>query len=136
MSDQTDLHSTPRVPPHVPAHLVRDMDFYQIPVGEDPQRDYADRFRNEPDIFYITHTAKDPQWGNWVVTCRKDIQAIMQDPETFSSQRISGFDRALGGGGMVRLSSGGGPSGAYQVPFAAQSSVFTSPGEDTGIAHA
>jgi cytochrome P450 len=97
MPDQTDLHTTPRVPSHVPAHLVRDMDFYQIPVGEDPQRDYAHRFRNEPDIFYITHTAKDPQWGNWVVTRRKDIQAIMQDPETFSSRRISGFDRALGG---------------------------------------
>jgi cytochrome P450 len=97
MSDQLDLNSTLRVPPHVPAHLVRDVDFYQIAVGEDPQRDYADRFHNEPDIFYITHTAKDPQWGNWVVTRRKDVQAIMQDPETFSSQRISGFDRALGG---------------------------------------
>lgn len=97
MSDQTDRNSTFRVPPHVPAHLVRDVDFYQIPVGEDPQRDYLERFRHEPDIFYIPRTAKDPQWGNWVVTRRKDIQAIMQDPETFSSQRISGFDRALGG---------------------------------------
>jgi hypothetical protein len=49
MSDQTDPNSGFRAPPHVPAHLVRDVDFYQIPVGEDPQRDYAERFRDEPD---------------------------------------------------------------------------------------
>jgi cytochrome P450 len=60
-------------------------------------RSQSAKTHSGPDIFYITHTAKDPQWGNWVVTRRKDVQAIMQDPETFSSQRISGFDRALGG---------------------------------------
>jgi cytochrome P450 len=95
--DQNGLNSKLKVPPHVPHDLVRDIDFYQITVGEDPQRDYTERFHDGPDIFYIPRTAKDPQWGNWVVTRRKDIQAIMQDPETFSSQRISGFDRALGG---------------------------------------
>lgn len=89
--------SIPEIPSHVPAHLVRDVDFYQITVGDDPQKDFTERFHNEPDIFYIPRTARDPQWGNWVATRRADIQAIMQDTETFSSKRIAGFDRALGG---------------------------------------
>lgn len=97
VTDPVNMQSEISVPAHVPRNLVRDLDFYQIPVGDDPQKDYAELFHTGPDIFYIPKTAKDPQWGNWVVTRRKDIIAILQDPETFSSQRISGFDRAFGG---------------------------------------
>jgi cytochrome P450 len=85
------------IPSHVPAHLVRDIDVYNIAVGEDPQRDFAETFRNEPELFYIPRTVKDPQWGNWVVTRRADIQRIMQDTEHFTTRGISGFDRAFGG---------------------------------------
>lgn len=85
------------VPSHVPPELVRDVDVYQITVGDDPQKDYKERFQGEPDIFYIRRTARDPQWGNWVVTRLDDVQTILQDPDTFSSRHIAGFDRALGG---------------------------------------
>lgn len=97
MPHQTPVTHTQQVPPHVPPELVRDVDFYQITVGDDPQKDYWEQFGDEPAIFYIPRTARDPQWGNWVVTRRDDIQAIMQDTETFSSRHIAGFDRALGG---------------------------------------
>lgn len=85
------------IPAHVPPHLVRDVDVYNIQVGDDPQRDFAERFRNEPELFYIPRTVKDPQWGNWVVTRRADIQRVMQDTENFTTKGISGFDRAFGG---------------------------------------
>ena len=89
--------TTAAIPSHVPPHLVRDIDVYNIEVGEDPQRDFAEKFRDEPDLFYIPRTVKDPQWGNWVVTRRADIQRIMQDTEHFTTRGISGFDRAFGG---------------------------------------
>lgn len=85
------------VPDHVPAALVRDIDLYNIPVGDDPQRDLLECLRRQPELFYIPKTVKDPAWGNWVVTRRADIQAIMQNPETFTTRGISGFDRAFGG---------------------------------------
>ena len=87
----------PMIPAHVPAGLVRDIDVYNIPVGDDPQRDFLECLRDQPELFYIPKTVKDPNWGNWVVTRRADIQAIMQDPDTFTTRGISGFDRALGG---------------------------------------
>lgn len=89
--------TSPAIPAHVPAGLVRDIDVYNIPVGDDPQRDFLECLRNQPEMFYIPKTVKDPNWGNWVVTRRADIQAIMQDPETFTTRGISGFDRAFGG---------------------------------------
>lgn len=85
------------IPAHVPPHLVRDIDVYNIPVGDDPQRDFALRLKDAPELFYIPRTVKDPQWGNWVVTRRADIQRVMQDTEHFTTKGISGFDRAFGG---------------------------------------
>ncbi|MFP6850450.1 MAG: cytochrome P450 [Pseudomonas sp.] len=97
MTESNASATGPQIPAHVPPELVRDVDFYQITVGDDPQRDFKERFAGDPAIFYIPRTARDPQWGNWVITRREDILAVMQDPQTFSSRHIAGFDRALGG---------------------------------------
>lgn len=63
MIDGTDRKARAHIPAHVPSHLIRDVDFYQIAVGDDPQRDYAEKFHNGLDIVYIPWTAKDSQWA-------------------------------------------------------------------------
>ena len=71
-------------PDHIPAELVRDFDFYDIPgSAEDVQAAYAAIQRANPDIFWTPHNG-----GHWVATRGEDILAMQRDYQHFSHKHI------------------------------------------------
>jgi len=81
MSAETTI--APR-PDHVPAELVRDFNFYDIPgSAEDVQAAYAAVQVANPDIFWTPHNG-----GHWVATRGTDILAMQRDYQHFSHQHI------------------------------------------------
>jgi cytochrome P450 len=74
----------PLRPGHVPAHLVRDFDFYDVlGSAEDVQAAYGAIQRDCPDIFWTPHNG-----GHWVATRGEDIIAMQRDYQRFSHRRI------------------------------------------------
>jgi len=67
-------------PAHVPAELVRDVDFYDlIQADEDPQTAWRKVQLEMPPIFWTPRNG-----GHWVATRAKDIATIQLDFERFS----------------------------------------------------
>lgn len=74
----------PLRPGHVPADLVRDFDFYDVPgSAEDVQAAYGAIQRDCPDIFWTPRNG-----GHWVATRGEDIIAMQRDYQRFSHRRI------------------------------------------------
>jgi cytochrome P450 len=71
-------------PAHVPEHLVRDFNFYDIPGGsEDIHAAYAAIQQSSPDIFWTPHNG-----GHWVATRGEDIIAMQRDYARFSHKHV------------------------------------------------
>lgn len=72
-------------PAHVPAELVRDFDFYDVPgSAEDIQAAYAAIQQANPDIFWTPHNG-----GHWVATRAEDILVMQRDHQHFSHRQIT-----------------------------------------------
>lgn len=75
---------SPRIPPHVPAHLVFDFDIYADPrISSDVQTSYAAALDKAPDIFWSPANG-----GHWMVRRFDAISAIASDPEHFSVREM------------------------------------------------
>jgi cytochrome P450 len=71
-------------PDHVPAELVRDFNFYDVPgAAEDVQAAYGRVQQSCPDIFWTPHNG-----GHWVATRGEDIIAMQRDYQRFSHKHI------------------------------------------------
>lgn len=71
-------------PDHVPAELVRDFNFYDVPgSAEDVQAAYGAVQQSCPDIFWTPHNG-----GHWVATRGEDIIAMQRDYGRFSHKHI------------------------------------------------
>ena len=71
-------------PENVPAELVRDFNFYDIPgAAEDVQAAYARIQQESPDIFWTPHNG-----GHWVATRADDILIMQRDYKHFTHQHI------------------------------------------------
>ena len=71
-------------PAHVPAELVHDFNFYDVPgSAEDVQAAYAAVQQSCPDIFWTPHNG-----GHWVATRGEDIIAMQRDFNHFSHRHI------------------------------------------------
>ena len=72
--------ATAALPPHVPAELVKDFNYFDQPdCDADPHAAWK-LLHDGPDIIYSPH------WGgHWIVTRGADIKAVLSDPATFSS---------------------------------------------------
>jgi cytochrome P450 len=86
------------VPDHVPAHLVREFNFYTSPgmaaaPGNDPHLALKP-LRDGPRVFYALENTRDKQ-GTWVLTRLDDMREVLNTPEIFSSHR-SIFSSAVG----------------------------------------
>lgn len=71
-------------PDHVPAELVRDFNFYDVPGADvDVQAAYAAIQQSSPDIFWTPHNG-----GHWVATRADDIWEMQRNPKHFSHRQI------------------------------------------------
>jgi cytochrome P450 len=71
-------------PSHVPEHLVRDFNFYDIPgATDDIHAAYLAVQQSSPDIFWTPHNG-----GHWVATRAEDIIAMQRDYTHFSHRAI------------------------------------------------
>jgi cytochrome P450 len=90
--------TTVAIPPHVPAHLISDFNFYTspgmvpTPMG-DPQA-ATSALHAGPPVFYATNNTRNGE-GTWVVVRAEDQRRVLQDGVTFSSNRRL-FSSALG----------------------------------------
>jgi cytochrome P450 len=88
------LTSTP--PPHVPPHLVRDLDLWVdlAAAGKDAFARAANYHQQLPPIFW----AKSLGYleGCWVPRRAEDLRRVLQDPETFSSDGVLAFSALMG----------------------------------------
>lgn len=86
------MNPSVEVPPHVPAHLVRDFSFWTTPgmaptPDGDPQA--ALSFVHQgPRIFYAPKNTVHGR-GTWVMIRAEDQRRVLQDPATFSSDRAA-----------------------------------------------
>lgn len=84
------MRPTNPIPSHVPAHLVRDFSFWKSPgmapaPDGDPHSALAS-LRDGPRIFYSPRNTVEG-YGAWVLTRAEDMRAVLQDAQTFSSDR-------------------------------------------------
>lgn len=76
--------ATATIPDHVPAHLVVDLDIYDLPgAGDDPQRAWLG-FRGHGPIVWSPHNG-----GHWVATEGVDVAAFFRDHRRFSSASVT-----------------------------------------------
>jgi cytochrome P450 len=78
------------IPAHVPAELVRSFNFWSAPgmkpeAGGDPHAALAS-LRDHPRIFYSARNTAEG-YGTWVLTRAEDMRRVLQDAQTFSSDR-------------------------------------------------
>ncbi|MFT3754475.1 MAG: cytochrome P450 [Pseudoxanthomonas sp.] len=72
------------VPAHVPAHLIHDFDFYNIPdAGDDVQAAWHKLHAQAPDIFWTPRNG-----GHWIATRAEDIDVMQVDHERFSHAKF------------------------------------------------
>ena len=82
MADKSSLF--PRPPDHVPQALVRDFDIFQLPGPEtDPHLALLAVQRDAPEIFWTPRNG-----GHWVAIRGEAIEAMLLDPQRFSSECI------------------------------------------------
>jgi len=72
------------LPDHVPAGVVRDVDFFDLArPGEDAQHGWWRMQQENPDIFWTSRNG-----GHWVVTRADLIEQVLNDYERFSNREI------------------------------------------------
>ncbi|HEY2659732.1 MAG TPA: cytochrome P450 [Caulobacteraceae bacterium] len=83
-------------PDHVSLDLVRDLDpWVEIMAAGADGHARAARFHTEyPPIFWATRLGY--FGGCWVPRRAEDLRRILQDPETFTSQGLTGFSQLIG----------------------------------------
>lgn len=82
MSDES-LPPVPR-PDHVPEHLVRDYDIFNVPgAQEDPHLAIRAVQQTSPEIFWTPRNG-----GHWVAARAEAVEAMMADYERFSSDCV------------------------------------------------
>lgn len=86
------------IPDHVPPHLVGNFNFYNSPqmvptAMGDPQA-ATSVLHQGPPVFYAPNNTRNGE-GTWVVVRAEDQRRVLQDGETFSSNRRL-FSSALG----------------------------------------
>jgi cytochrome P450 len=82
LADDSSL--LPRPPDHVPPALVRDFDIFQLPGPEtDPHLALLAVQRDAPEIFWTPRNG-----GHWVAIQAAAIEAMLLDPQRFSSECI------------------------------------------------
>jgi cytochrome P450 len=74
-----------RIPDHVPAELVRDMDIHRFTASFADPYEAAVQLHQGPDIFWATMAANGHP--GWVLTRQSLLQEAYLDPEHFSSER-------------------------------------------------
>jgi cytochrome P450 len=70
-------------PEHVPAELVRDFDFCNVPGADTDPQLALDALHAGPDVFWTPHYG-----GHWVATRADDIDEIHKNHERFSHREI------------------------------------------------
>jgi cytochrome P450 len=77
--------SAPVTPEHVPPHLVRDVDVFNLPGAEEDVHLAWRRLQQEgPEIFWTPRNG-----GHWIATRAEDIEALQLDHEHFSMAALS-----------------------------------------------
>lgn len=71
-------------PGHVPAHLVRDFDFYNFAGDGDIHAAYVAVRETSPELFWTPRNG-----GHWVATNGADILHMFRDPAHFSSEHVT-----------------------------------------------
>src|SRR5579863_1157719 len=79
-----DPSATAVKPSHVPAHLVRDFDFYDFAGDGDIHAAYVAVRETSPELFWTPRNG-----GHWVATNGADILAMFRDPAHFSSRHVT-----------------------------------------------
>jgi len=86
------------IPDHVPAHLVGSFNFYtssqMVPTAMGDPHAATSVLHQGPPIFYAPNNTRNGE-GTWVVVRAEDQRRVLQDAETFSSNRRL-FSSALG----------------------------------------
>ncbi|MGE0387389.1 MAG: cytochrome P450 [Gammaproteobacteria bacterium] len=77
--------SSTRVPPHVPGHLLADLDFFGVTAADsDVHRAWKRIQDSHPDVFYTPRNG-----GHWIVARAAEMERVIVDHETFPSTRSS-----------------------------------------------
>ena len=86
--------TTPSIPAHVPAHLVRDIQFETLPGATDDPHKALKELRGYPELFYAPrgHLGR----GVWIPTRSRIIREAFQDAARFSSHQNAGFSAMFG----------------------------------------
>ena len=79
------------IPPHVPAELVVDFNYFHPPGVEDDPHQAWKRLHDGPDIVFTPHNG-----GHWILTRSDDMFEVMHDTETFSSVEFTVPKRGAG----------------------------------------
>lgn len=74
------IESTPAAPSHVPADLIRDVDYFRLEAVDGDIHLAWKRLQEGPDIIWTPR-----QGGHWIATRGADIEEIFRDPARFSS---------------------------------------------------
>ncbi|MBV9526750.1 MAG: cytochrome P450, partial [Sphingomonas sp.] len=83
-----------KVPPHVPHELVRSVNLFSDPEIATCPHALIARMHDGPRVFF---NVGDPFRGPaWTPTRAEDIRGILQNPEVFSSEGMSGFSALIG----------------------------------------
>lgn len=83
------------VPPHVPAERVIPYDLLRISGRHDDPFKVMNSVRERGDVLYTPFHFSNAA-GAWVLTRADDIRHVLQNPQLFSSQGVSGFSKLLG----------------------------------------
>ncbi|NKI16418.1 cytochrome P450 [Spongiibacter sp. KMU-166] len=89
--------TTPQaIPSHVPEHLVFDGDPWEVlaQTGKRAHERVAAFHREFPRVFWAARLSY--LGGCWVPQSAEDLRRILQDPETFSNEGLTGFSALLG----------------------------------------
>jgi cytochrome P450 len=92
----TEAAIAPQIPAHVPPELLRDIDPWQVIAAAAPNAHArAAAFHDEfPPVFWAERLGF--LGGCWVPRRAEDLRRILQDPETFTSQGLTGFSALIG----------------------------------------
>jgi cytochrome P450 len=85
------------VPPHVPPHLVREIDFHKRPnTLDDPFSLTETMLQDFPPIFWSVEAVPGLFNGIWVVTHYEDIREVYQNDKLYSTEGAAAFQSLIG----------------------------------------
>jgi len=88
--------SWPGAPPHVPASLIRELDYLDANTRIDPFSTTENIYEELPPIFFSLHQSPPVYKGTWVVTRYADIREVYQNDELYSNEGAASFQRLVG----------------------------------------